>query len=339
MAVKVVSLFARYLDRLDEAGLELITVPQAPGGPNALYPDEELGERCREADILVGDNRHYLNGAILDRIPNLRAIIVPFIGVDKIDVPAATARNIFVVNSPTEMGFIQVAEAAMLLMLALNKRLHHEENLLRAGKHGGPDDMNDVFMGRTVGILGFGRIGKHMARRLQGWEVRVITHDPYVTEVPDHLRGLVELVSLETLLRESDFLTVHAVHTDETRHMIGTRELAMMKPTAYIINTARGAVCDEEAIADAIEKGVIRGAGLDAFEVEPLPLDSRLRTLDPERVILTPHNLPHSAEGIAANMAMFYANVVALAEGQVPEQVVNKEAIPGWQKRFAVAVK
>jgi phosphoglycerate dehydrogenase-like enzyme len=226
----------------------------------------------------------------------------------------------------------------MLLMLALNKRLHHDETLLRAGRSGGPEDRNDIFWQRTVGIIGFGRTGRAVAHRLRGWDVRVLAYDPYVEEVPEELQGLVTLVDLETLLAQSDFVTIHAVLTKETSHMIGARELQRMKPTAYLINTARGAIVDEEALADAIAQGLIAGAGIDAFEVEPLPMTSRLRQLDPERVILTPHNLPHSRQALDANVRLFMHNVLELAAGRVPAQVVNTSAIPAWQERFAIPI-
>lgn len=320
-----------------QAGHELMIIP-APGQPDAAASEEELGERCKDADIIVNGGRYYITATVMDRVPNLRAVVVPFIGVDRIDVEAATERGILVVNSPSEELVVSVAEATILLILALNKRLHHDENVLKEGRAPALADRNDMLWGRTIGLIGFGRTGRHTAKRLQGWDVRIIAYDPYITEVPPEFAGLVELVDLETLLRESDFVSIHALLTKETYHMIGERELRMMKPTAYLINTARGAIADENAIADAIEQGVIAGAGLDVFEVEPLPMTSRLRQLDPERVILTPHNLPHSREAMEGNRRLFMRNVLELAAGRVPQQVFNRSAIPAWEKRFAVPV-
>jgi phosphoglycerate dehydrogenase-like enzyme len=320
-----------------QAGHEVTVIP-APGEASSVDAAEALGERCHDADILLNGGRYQISAPVMDRIPRLRAVVVPFIGVDKIDVEAATRRGVLVVNTPSEELVVSVAEAAILLMLALNKRLRHDENLLRAGKSGGPEDRNDLFWRRTVGIVGLGRTGRAVAQRLRGWGVRILAYDPYVAEVPDGLQGVVTLVDLPTLLAQSDFVTIHAVLTKETTHLIGAPELSMMKPTAYLINTARGAIVDEEALADAIERGVIAGAGLDTFAVEPLPLHSRLRQLDPERVILTPHNLPHSRQGLEANLRMVVHNVLELAAGRVPAQVVNREAIPAWERRFAVPI-
>ncbi len=338
MKIAVVGFQVSRVDEWTQAGHEVMVIP-APGGPNPVYSEEELGERCKDVDILLNGGRYHLSEKVMDRIPDLRAIVIPFIGVDKIDVAAATTRGILVVNTPSDELVVSVAEATMLLILALNKRLHHDENLLRAGRSGGPEDRNDIFWHRTVGIIGFGRTGRAVARRLRGWDVRILAYDPYVEEVPEELQGLVTLVELETLLAQSDFVTIHAVLTEESSHLIGAPELKMMKPTAYLINTARGAIVDEEALADAIERGIIAGARIDTFEVEPLPMTSRLRQLDPERVILTPHNLPHSREGLEANVRMFMRHVLDLAAGRVPAQVVNKGAILTWQQRFAVPVK
>ena len=325
-------------DAWTRAGHEVMVIP-VPGGPNPVYSEEELGERCQDADILLNGGRYYISAQVMDRIAALRAIVVPFIGVDKIDVDAATARGILVVNTPSEELVVSVAEATMLLMLALNKRLRHDEELLRAGKSGGPEDRNDIFWHRTVGIIGFGRTGRAVAYRLRGWDVRILAYDPFVEKVPEELQGLVTLVDLQTLLAQSDFVTIHAVLTQETFHLIGAPELKTMKPTAYLINTARGAIVDEEALADAIEQGLIAGAGIDTFAVEPLPMSSRLPQLDPERVILTPHNLPHSREGLEANVRMFVRSVLELADGRVPMPVVNRGAIPAWEQRFAVPIK
>ncbi len=328
---------SRY-DAWTQAGHEVMMIP-APGGPDAVSSEEELGERCKDVNILVNGGRYEISDTVMGRISDLRAIVVPFIGVDKIDVEAATARGILVVNTPSEELVVSVAEATILLILALNKRLHHDENLLQAGRPGGIEDRNDMFWHRTVGIIGFGRTGRAVAHRLRGWDVRILAYDPYVTEVPAELQGLVRLVDLQTLLEQSDFVTIHALLTKEAFHMIGAQELNTMKPTAYLINTARGAIVDEEALADAVERGVIAGAGIDTFEVEPLPMTSRLRRLDPERVLLTPHNLPHSRQALDANMQMFMHNVLELAAERVPAQVVNQGAILSWQQRFAIPAR
>lgn len=328
----------RPAEEWSKAGHEVVFV-KAPPPPKLEYGAEDFASFCGEADILVNDGRQYISGPIMDLLPQLRAVVVPFIGVDKIDVGAATTRNILVVNSPSEDLIHSVAEATILLMLALAKRLRHEENILRAGKLNAPEDRNDMLWGRTVGIIGCGRTGRGIAQRLRGWNMRILAYDPYLSGPPPEFQDLVEMVDLETLLRSSDYVAVQAVLTDETYHMISERELKLMKPTAYLINTARGAIVDEEAVVRAVENNVIAGAGLDTFETEPLPMESPLRRLDQERVILTPHILPHSNEAIAGNMRLLTNNVLKLAVAEVPEQVVNKSVIPAWEKRFSVGVK
>ena len=299
-----------------------------------LKTEEEMADICADADFLVGDNRHWITSHVLHNAERLRAVLVPFIGVDKIDVDAATDAGVLVVNSPTFENRLGVAEAAVLLMLGLNKRLKHDEAIFQAGRIGGIADRNTLFRDGTVGILGLGKIGTMVAEILLGFKVRIIACDPYVT-VPEHLAGHVKMVDMDTLFEQADYLTVHCVLTAETHHMVGRELLARMKPTAYVVNTARGAVIDEEALADAVDSGQIAGAGLDVFSVEPLPLDHRLRTLEPEKVFLTPHNLPHSVAAGLANVDLFTKSMLTMLDGGIPDEVVNQEAIPRWRERFA----
>ncbi|MEK7879835.1 MAG: NAD(P)-dependent oxidoreductase, partial [candidate division NC10 bacterium] len=151
----------------------------------------------------------------------------------------------------------------------------------------------------------------------------------------EHARTLnVTLVDLGTLLAESDIVSLHAVLTHETRGMIGEPELKAMKPTAFLVNTARGELVDEAALARAVEDGWIAGAALDTFEEEPLPLGSPLRSLDPERVILTPHNVSHSETGRLANLDLALKTILTALNGEVPEHVVNPQAAPRWRTRL-----
>ena len=152
-----------------------------------------------------------------------------------------------------------------------------------------------------MGLVGLGRVGSHVARRLVNWDVRLLACDPYVSGGARPPLGAT-LVDLPTLLAESDVVSLHASLTDETRNLIGEKALRAMKPTAVLINTARGEIADEEAVARALTEGWIAGAALDAFTREPLPAASPLRAVDPERLILTPHNVSHSEAGRRANL-------------------------------------
>jgi hypothetical protein len=161
---------------------------------------------------------------------------------------------------------------------------------------------------------------------------RPVTADPYVDPARAAEIG-VTLVDLPTLLAESDVVSLHPSLTDETRRMIGEKELRRMKPTAVLINTARGDITDEDAVARAVEQRWIAGAALDAFTKEPLPADGPLRRVDPERIILTPHNVAHSEAGRVANLRRALDQIQARARGDIPAHVINPDAIPGWRAR------
>jgi lactate dehydrogenase-like 2-hydroxyacid dehydrogenase len=244
------------------------------------------------------------------------------VGVDNIDVAAATARGIMVGNTP---GVLTEATADLTwaLMMAVARRLGEAERVLRAGKwrSWSPQLLlgQEVF-GASLGIIGFGRIGQAVARRAGGFGMRVRYHSR--TRPP--VSG-VEYADLETLLRSSDFVSIHTPLTGETRGIIGRRELAMMKPTAILVNTARGPVVDQEALVAALREGRIAGAGLDVFAVEPLPMDDPLRTL--ENVVLLPHI---GSAGVATRkrMALMAAeNLIAGIRGERPPYLVNPEAL------------
>ena len=259
-------------------------------------------------------------------------MIVPFIGVDTIDVPAATRLGVLVANSPTRENFIAVAEATVGLVLMLLKRIKRGEARLRSGEWAKREDRGDFLFGKTVGIVGLGRVGTHVARRLANWDVRLIAADPYVAADKAAAVGAT-LVDLPTLLAEADIVTVHATLTDETRGFIGEKELRRMKPTALFLNTARGDLVDEAAVARAVAERWIAGAAVDAFAREPLPAEHPYRAVDPERLILTPHNVGHSEAGRRANLALALEQILAVGRGEPPAHAVNPEAIAIWRMK------
>jgi D-3-phosphoglycerate dehydrogenase len=216
------------------------------------------------------------------------------------------------------------------VILMLQKRIKHNEAKLRRGEWAQRGDRGEFLFGKTVGLVGLGRVGSHVARRLVNWDVRLLASDPYVSD--ERARSLgATLVDLPTLLAESDVVSLHASLTDETRLLVGEKALRAMKPTAILINTARGEIADEEAIARALAEGWIAGAALDAFTREPLPAASPLRDVDPERLILTPHNVSHSEAGRRANLKLALEQILAAGRGEAPAHCVNPEAIPRWR--------
>lgn len=318
------------LEPLRAAGHEVIVGRPLDEPGRRPYTEAELIKAGREVDVILASHLEAITRPVMEAAFRLRFVVVPFIGTDKIDVATASRLGILVANSPTPENFIAVAEAAIGVMLILLKRVKHNEAKLRRGEWAAREDRGDVLFGRTVGIVGLGRIGSHVARRLANWDVRLVASDPYVS--PDHASRLgVALVDLATLLAEADVVTLHAPLTDETRELIGEKELRRMKPTAFLINTARGELVDEEALARALNERWLAGAAVDAFTREPLPLSSPLRSVDPERLILTPHNVSHSEAGRRAGLKLALGQILAVGRGEVPQHVVNPDAIPRWR--------
>jgi D-3-phosphoglycerate dehydrogenase / 2-oxoglutarate reductase len=275
-----------------------------------------LAAELADADVLVA-RRDYVGRASLAGTNRLRGIVTPGVGVEKVDVAAATELGIVVANSPGNT--ITVAESALLLMLALAKRLLFWIDAARASTEPTTDMHGLELSGKTLGLVGFGRIGRYTAGLARAFGMHVLAFDPYVTAADD----LAELVSLEDLLRRSDFVSLHPVLTPETHHLINAERLALMKPSAFLINTSRGGVVDEPALVDALRRGRIAGAGLDVFEVEPPARDNPL--LHMPNVIGTPHGLSHAEESLRRCASMTEENVLALVEGRLPPYVVNRQ--------------
>lgn len=315
------------LEPLRAAGHEVVVGRPLDAPGRRAYSEAELIEECRVADVVLASHLERITPAVMEHAEHLGLVIVPFIGVDKIDVPAATRLGVLVANSPTPENFIAVAEATIGLLLMLLKRVKRGEGRLRRGEWARREDRGDFLFGKTVGIVGLGRIGTHVARRLAGWEVRVIASDPYVPAERAAAVG-VTLVDLPTLLAEADVVTLHAALTEETRGLVGEKELRAMKPTAILINTARGELVDETAVARALDARWIAAAAVDAFAQEPLPDPHPYRAVDSERLILTPHNIAHSEAGRRANLGLALEQILAVGRGEPPVHVINPEALP-----------
>ncbi len=318
---------------LREAGHEVVLGRPIDQPGRQPYTNAELIEACRDADVVMTSHLDTIGRPVMAAAERLRLVVVPYIGVDKIDVPAATELGIVVANSPTPQNFHGVSEATIAFMLTLLKRIKRNEAKLRRGEWGQRIDRGWLLSGRTIGLVGFGRVGMQVARRLQGWEVRLLANDPFVA--PETSRPLgVTLVPLTKLLAESDIVSLHVTLTPKTRHIIGEKELRSMKRTAYLINTARGELVDEAALYRAIDESWIAGAALDVFEEEPLPMESPLRMLDPARVILTPHNVSHTETGRLANLKLALESTLSALRGEVPKHIVNPAAAARWRERF-----
>jgi D-3-phosphoglycerate dehydrogenase len=314
------------LNRLKVAGHEL-AVGREPGSlSREPFTEGELIELAHDADaLLVGQD--LITRAIMEQASKLKLVIVPFIGTDKIDKESATDVGVMVANSPTPENFLSVAEVTVAQMLNLLMQTKYKESELRAGRWGASDVRGAHLFGKTIGIVGLGRIGKGVAARLANWDVDLLAYDPYVTQEAANTVG-VTMTDLDTLLADSDIITLHAVATEETHKMIGEAQFRAMKPTAYFLNLARGELVDEAALHKALAEDWIAGSALDSFYQEPLPPESPLRRLNPEHVLLTPHNASHSNAARAANLELAIDQILALGRGEVPEHVVNQDVIP-----------
>ena len=252
----------------------------------------KLERALASAQALIVRSETRVTADLLTRGPNLRVIARAGTGVDNIDVHAATRRGIAVMNAPGA-NTVSAAEHAMGLLLAQARHIPWAAEAMRRGEWDRKRFEGTELRGKTIGIVGLGRIGGHVAQLARAFGMQVVGHDPYLS--PERAAELqLKLLPLEQLLRQADVVTLHVAHTEQTHHLINAARLKLMKPTAVLVNTARGELVDEAALADAVREKRIGGAAIDVFAVEPLPADAPLRKL--ERVILTPHLAASTAE-------------------------------------------
>jgi phosphoglycerate dehydrogenase-like enzyme len=278
----------------------------------------ELFERLQGAEIVINVRAYTtFDEELLERAPHLRLISILGTGTDNVDLPAAARRRVTVTNTPA-VGAPSVAELTVALMLATVRAIPLSDTRVRNGEWQhveGPE-----LEGKTLGLLGLGAIGGRVARMGRGLGMRVVAWS--VTADPKRATTLgVELVDRDEVFRQADVVSVHLRNTPEMRDVVGARELALMRSTSYLINTARGALVNSEALAAAVRGGKLAGAGLDVYTEEPLPPD-RNPFLDLPNVVLTPHLGAVTREANARSRAMPVDNIIAFLEGR-PRNVVN----------------
>lgn len=289
-------------------------------------PQDILRNRVAEVEGLLCLLTDRIDAELLDHAPKLRVVSQMAVGYDNIDVAACTVRSIAVGNTPGVLTET-TADLAFALLLMTARRLGEAERYLRSGQWKtwspmlltGPDVHH-----ATLGIVGMGRIGVEMARRARGFEMRLLYTGPKRSEAAER-DFAARYVDLDTLLAESDFVSLHTPLTPATRHLIGAEQLARMKPTAILINTARGPVVDQAALAAALRERRIAAAGLDVFEIEPLPPDDPLLQLD--NVVLLPH-IGSASVATRTKMAVLAAeNLAAGLQGRPLPHPINPEVI------------
>ena len=289
-------------------------------------PIADLAQLAPQADgLLVGAGRCPIGDEILDQLPDCRIIVRMGAGYENIDVASATRHGVIASNIPGNLPE-EVADHAVALFLACLRRLPQQDRALRAGiwdpTIAAPAQRLN---GQTFGFVGFGRIARKVAKKMAGFELHYVVYDPYTN--PGIITSLgAEAVGFEELLQRSDVVSLHLPATSETKNMFNERVFDLMKPSAILINTARGSQIDEEALYTALKEGRIRCAGLDVFQEEPIPPDSPLLKLD--NIFVTPHTAGYSIEGLEDFFSFGHRLLCEfLLEGKPPEWTLNPEVL------------
>jgi len=311
--------YALELEALSPLGAEIVEVD---GSSEAAFI-----EGARDADALITSWGIMLNKAIIDKLDKCVVIGVGSVGVDMVDVEAATEAGIVVTNVP-DVFIEEVADHTMMLLLASGRRIKIMEKLVRQGDwYKGRPVLNSVprLWGQTLGLLSFGNVARAVARRAKAFGLHIIAHDPYVSELKMTGEG-VEPVSFTELLERSDYLSIHPALNAETSKMMGAEQFQAMKNTAVIINAGRGGAIDEAAMIDALQNGEIAAAGLDVLETEPPAGDNPLLAMD--NVIITPHAASATSRMRGETRRRAGREVALVLQGKWPMSCVNPTVLP-----------
>lgn len=310
--------------RLAAAGADVVV--GRPLWEPAELPEPELIELVREADAAIGGARERFTRRVLEACPRLRCVVKYGIGTDRIDGSAATELGIVVANTPIPEAVRSVAEHTVAMILALVRRLQPNGRRTREGgwRTADPAGASDDLHGRTVGLVGLGRIGRDVCRLLSPFGVTLIATDPYREEQWAREVGAT-LVPFDEVLERSDVVTLHVPATAETIRMIDATALARMKPGAYLVNTSRGVIVETSALVEALQTGRIAGAGLDVVDPEPPEATSPLLALD--SVLITSHVASWTRTAARAQMMAAVDAVLSELRGGIPEHVVNPKVL------------
>jgi glyoxylate reductase len=334
---------------IPEAGLTFLRkeaeVEVWPGPEDGTPSKEEIIQGVRKADVLLSLLTETIDRFIMEANPRLLGIADHAVGYNNIDVEAATQLGIPVTNTPGVLTDT-TADLAWALIMAVARNIVQGHEYVKEGrfKIWGPKLLlgTDVSPGgsgkpKTLGIIGFGRIGQTVFKRSKGFDMRVLAYDPFQKETIEQTEGA-EYRNLPDLLRQSDFITLHAALSEKTRHLIGEKELLMMKPTAFLINTSRGPIIDERALVKALQEKRIGGVGLDVYENEP---DLTPGLLECENVVLLPHLGSASRETRDKMATMAAANALALLKKEKAPNTVNPEVYGtnAYRRRMGLEIK
>lgn len=288
-----------------------------------------MKEITADCDVLVTQYAD-INREVIENLAHCRMIIRYAIGVDNIDLAAASERGIPVVNVP-DYGIDEVSTYAVTLLLCAARKIPQTIDMIRRAEwnYAITKPMYRT-AGKTVGLIGFGRIPRAVAKKLSGFDMQILAYDPFVSEESAKELG-VKLVSFEELVCQSDYISVHCPLTAQTHHIVNEDVLRAMKKTAFLINTSRGATVDTEALYRACRDGEIAGAAIDVTEQEPLPAGSPLRTLN--NLIITPHIAWYTEEAIATLKEKLAQEIIRVYEGGQPVNIVNRNSLKGMETK------
>ncbi len=319
-------------DPIDQAGIDILGQVAQVDQRSALSI-EELKSIVSDYDALMIRSGTQVTAEVIDAAGKLRIIGRAGVGVDNVDVPAATRKGVLVVNSP-EGNTIAAAEQALALLLSLSRHIPHAHLSTMAGGWDRKKYVGNELYKKILGVVGLGKIGSHVARVAKAMGMKVIAYDPFIS-VDRAQQMQVDLLTMEELFNQSDYITLHLPRTPETENLVNENLLAKMKPTARIVNCARGGIVDENALAEAVKKGVISGAALDVYAQEPLSPNSPLLSVK-ERLILTPHlgaSTTEAQENVAIDVAEQIRDVLL---GLPARSAVN---IPGLSPQIMQQLK
>jgi len=319
-------------EQLVSKGHHVVRGPQPAPGVKQVFPAETYPQLFSNTDVMVMTSHSICSREIMLAAPRLRAVITPTIGVETVDLEAAEELGIIVGYGAIPENFISVAEACVALFAALFYEIKRSVTLMRDNVQRPWERRARMVRGKTIGLIGFGRIGRAVYDRLQGWGVNIQTYDPYVK--PSDLPPGVNAVDMATLLATSDLVSVHVTLTKETRHLLGEKELRSMKAGSCLVNTARGGVIDEDAFCRVWKDGHLGGAALDVFDTEPLPMSSPLRSLE-GNIILTEHFISHTRETHAVLPHALLRNIENVLKGEPPLYTKNPNVVPRWRERLS----
>jgi D-3-phosphoglycerate dehydrogenase len=304
--------------RIEAAGGELVL--------RLARTEDAIIAACADATVILLEfHDSPLTDRVISALPACRAIIRYGVGIESVDQASATRHGVVVANA-ADFCTEEVSDHTAALLLASVRRIVALDRRVQTGQWGGVKPVPPIRRTRnlTLGLVGWGRIARAVARKMLGFQMRILVADPYVRSIlPD---AQVELVSMETLLRESDLISVHVPFTPETRHLIGADAIRAMKPSAFVVNTSRGGVIDQAALAVALQEKRLGGAALDVFEEEPLPAGSPLRGM--EQVILTPHYAAASQDAMEHLHRTMADSVEAVLRGFWPPCPMNPAVQP-----------